>query len=670
MPLTSPVAFPLFGILPTGACACGSAVCARVGKHPEVAWGEISLGDEVPRPEEGAGVGLKTGAAPKGSGVFVVDIDGAEAWDAWRELEELGRTEEDYADDRISTFMVETGRVGGGWQLYFQHPGFHVKNSTGELAEHVDIRGDGGFVVGPGSPHKSGKSYGIVCDVDPAPAPAWLLEWLRARPAAIEIQSYPGDVTDPDERAHLAERYVSFLKTAPPCVEGQAGDQRLFEVVQRGAFDLALPTADVLDLVRTHFDPRCVPPWGEELEERVIHKAHTAKTASTRPRTEPIPASLAAFLDAPPSRSTTPAAPAGPLAIKWGGWNDPIFPPEYLLEGLIPEGKVCVFYAEGGSVKSWTAFGLALAVASGTPFLGKATKKGRALILDFEDGRYEFQRRRPMLMRDAGDVPDLGYLYYGPRLNDPELWKALVPLDLRLLVVDALNSSMPTDVDENDSAFSEGVKMAGIFTEAMGGKCTVVMIAHANKQGGLRGASASRDQSDVVFRFEAVSETDNVKRMRMVCDKPGPQKKPPPVNVQLSDAGLETFEDEAMALGRNATTDKDIRAAILLALAGGPIATQRKIRDAVGCASNDVSAELQALVKTLEVIDMPPGGYQLDDEPRRVQRVLACLRTGEPFASAAKLGNAAYVDTEFVETMIRRGSVTRSAEGRLMGITR
>src|SRR5438128_1469479 len=72
------VCFPLFGIV-DGACACGNAKCSRVGKHPHVAWGELKLGDAVPRPAPGAGYGIKTGAAPKGSGVFVIDVDSFEA---------------------------------------------------------------------------------------------------------------------------------------------------------------------------------------------------------------------------------------------------------------------------------------------------------------------------------------------------------------------------------------------------------------------------------------------------------------------------------------------------------------------------------------------------------------------------------------------------------------
>lgn len=279
MSLDRAVVFPLHPIV-DGACACGFAGCTRIGKHPAVLWRDLSLGDPVPRPVYGAGIGVKTGAAPRGSGIFVVDIDGEDAIDRWNDLDR-GRSP--------TTMTVETGR---GLQLYFEHPGFPVKNSAGDLAKGIDVRGDGGFVVATGSPHRNGKIYTAVVDVAPAPAAPWLLARLRERPGPTSTQTYAGDV-DGAERDRRRELYRAYLETAPPSIQGQGGDAALWAVVQRGAYDLALPAEDVLDLVSEVFDPRCDPPWGDELEGRVIHKVESAKTASTRPAMPPLPADLA-----------------------------------------------------------------------------------------------------------------------------------------------------------------------------------------------------------------------------------------------------------------------------------------------------------------------------------------------------------------------------------------
>jgi hypothetical protein len=365
------------------------------------------------------------------------------------------------------------------------------------------------------------------------------------------------------------------------------------------------------------------------------------------------------------SNSEKPVTPTESITespIIWGGWNEPIMPPVYLLEGLIPEGKVCTFFAEGGSVKSWSAFALAIAVATGEPWLGQVpVQRGKALILDFEDGRYEFQRRMRLLRGGLEDLPQLGYWYCPPYLDKLDLWRLLAPLGLKLLVIDSLSAGMPNAADENSKEFSEAVKIAGRFTEV---GCTVVIIHHANKTGGMRGHGSVRDQSDVVFKFDPVSETDSVKRMRMVCDKPGPQKRPKPVNVELSDAGLKTFEDEANSVGRNANTSEDIQAAILLALET-PRLTQDKVREAVGKDRTKVCTELAALIKAKKVIEIEGVGYCLDTPAARTERVLQNVRGFDGRESAAALAKRSYVSTRFVEDMILRRALVPRVSGNL-----
>src|SRR2546426_3381136 len=48
---------------------------------------------------------------------------------------------------------------GGGLHFYFRWPGFAVSNSAGKLGGGLDVRGNGGQVVAPGSRHKSGAIY-------------------------------------------------------------------------------------------------------------------------------------------------------------------------------------------------------------------------------------------------------------------------------------------------------------------------------------------------------------------------------------------------------------------------------------------------------------------------------------------------------------------------------
>jgi hypothetical protein len=112
----------------------------------------------------GALIGMPTG---KASGRIVIDSDSPEAEAAFHAM-----AKEDNAAPSI-TFRVATGR---GFHYHFQEPeGVEIRNSAGELAPGVDIRGEGGYVIMPPSLHPNGKRYTVVDDSPPAQIPIWLL---------------------------------------------------------------------------------------------------------------------------------------------------------------------------------------------------------------------------------------------------------------------------------------------------------------------------------------------------------------------------------------------------------------------------------------------------------------------------------------------------------------
>jgi RecA-family ATPase len=116
-------------------------------------------------------IGIATGRA---SGLCVVDIDpGGE--DTLADLE-------DRYGSLPDTVEAHTGR---GRHLYFKVPqGVSVANGVHCLGHGLDVRGDGGYVVAPGSYHKeTGRDYCWEVDHDPedvelALAPRWILDLL------------------------------------------------------------------------------------------------------------------------------------------------------------------------------------------------------------------------------------------------------------------------------------------------------------------------------------------------------------------------------------------------------------------------------------------------------------------------------------------------------------
>lgn len=177
---------PLHTPAGTGGCSCGDPECGSLGKHPRTAHG---LKDATTDPATigawwqqwpAANIGVLTGTP---SGFFVLDIDGDEAVRTLKEFDRIPPKEH--------ALWQRTGR---GWQVLFEVPAdFAVKNTAGAVAEHVDTRGDGGYIVAPPSLHANGKRYQWLTTNAPGPAPAWLLEALRpversqAKPAGANV---------------------------------------------------------------------------------------------------------------------------------------------------------------------------------------------------------------------------------------------------------------------------------------------------------------------------------------------------------------------------------------------------------------------------------------------------------------------------------------------------
>lgn len=115
-----------------------------------------------------ANIGIVTGEI---SNLIVIDIDPKHGGDV-----SLDRLERRFG--RLpATVEAETG--GGGRHVYFAHPGSLLRNRTG-LAQGIDLRGDGGYIVAPPSIHPSGRPYAWAAGRSPenivlAALPRWIL---------------------------------------------------------------------------------------------------------------------------------------------------------------------------------------------------------------------------------------------------------------------------------------------------------------------------------------------------------------------------------------------------------------------------------------------------------------------------------------------------------------
>lgn len=188
-----------------------SLIPVRVGeKIPAIQWARYQIQratlDEISEWQRaGHNAGIVTGEISR---IIVLDCDTPEAI---AQAKELGIPE--------GTVSV---RTANGCHYYFRHPGFPVANKA-RLLPGMDLRGDGGFVVAPGSVHETGTVYEWLNHPawNEIELPSeWLLKRLRDRPE-IEPPS-PASMSATPYGQSALDRELTILRNAQ---EGSRNDQ-------------------------------------------------------------------------------------------------------------------------------------------------------------------------------------------------------------------------------------------------------------------------------------------------------------------------------------------------------------------------------------------------------------------------------------------------------------
>ena len=196
-------------------------------KRPSISWRiyqtEAAALERVQQwAQRPSNVAICTGAV---SGLVVLDLDSDAAI---REAERLGLPE------------TVTAKTGKGRHVYFRHPGGTIKNRAG-IFSGADIRGDGGYVIAPGSEHPSGARYEWIDSPDVtalAPMPDWLLTHLTSPGPATPDMAQPTEparlLADRGPDAHWQRSIDAELYTLRWARQGERNDQ-----LNKSAFLLA-----------------------------------------------------------------------------------------------------------------------------------------------------------------------------------------------------------------------------------------------------------------------------------------------------------------------------------------------------------------------------------------------------------------------------------------------
>jgi hypothetical protein len=128
--------------------------------------------------------------------------------------------------------------------LYFSAAGgAQARNSAGAVGPHIDVRADGGYVVGAGS-RIGGRAYTARGGRTPAPLPAWLSRLVAEPPAPSPAG--PSQWVTADDPAQGREYAMAALRAETSRVAAAVPGTRN-DTLNRAAFSLGqLVTAGLL----------------------------------------------------------------------------------------------------------------------------------------------------------------------------------------------------------------------------------------------------------------------------------------------------------------------------------------------------------------------------------------------------------------------------------------
>ena len=497
--------FPVHGIY-NGRCTCGVENCTSPGKHPAVGGGgfhhatkDIEKLKELWDGRPYLNVGIATGAI---SDIFVIDIDGPEGEAAIAALGELPET--------------LTALTGKGRHLFFKHPGTPVKTRRGVIGPKVDVRGDGGYVAGPGSNHISGATYRWKDQmVEIAYAPPFLLEAIQKEqeprpqlqiiePPSATVKRLTGwSVEDARELLTYINPDIGYDEWIAVGMAIQS-EGLPFSLWDQWSARGSKYQAHTMAAHWKSFKPGKGVSfgtvvkmaqdggWGRKTEFQPIRKLPSVQMIETADIDgeikEPINAAL--------------------IPYKWAYDVKPSIDANDFVEGLLGEGQFSVIYGESNCGKTFFMTDLAFHVAMGKKWRNSRVTQGGVVYVALE-GSYGLSNRIAAFMQeypeDARGMPlavittQINFL--DPNGNLGNFIETVSHIakevgNVKLIVIDTLARAISGGDENSGQDMGLLVHHADMIRQATGAHVSFVHHSGKNKALGARGHSSLRAAVD------------------------------------------------------------------------------------------------------------------------------------------------------------------------------
>ncbi len=440
--------------------------------------------------------------------------------------------------------IVET--AGNGLHLYFSQSESELfRNSRGNLPPGIDVRGDGGYVIAPGSKRRSGEVWSLQ---EGSPDLQQIKSSLPFMPASLSLlikktanseilQLDPVDLAKPQLTTSLEPRAYAYAAVAlreethrlaavtsgvrNTTLNGIA--YRLGRYVARGWLSQAEVQSSLINACQAN-------GLLKEGQRQVIQTIASGLSAGmknpypdlpdTRPKNqEPQEVDV--------GQDTTVAHNVHHSALLSGFIFDGDIapkPPAQLVKKLIPKCGICFIGGQSGAGKTFVAVDLAVSLASGSSFFSYPTIERVGVVILAAEGAHTLASRIEVAKEQKAPAKllPIAWLADVPNLTDTRHMRELVArlkavdeqfqtthgVRLGAVICDTLDACFAIE-DENDNS-----KAAAVIRhlKELSDRLNVVVIPvhHYGKSAetGLRGASAWRAGSDVVL--SVLADRDHV----------------------------------------------------------------------------------------------------------------------------------------------------------------